>query len=159
MNVNATAKEMLCMTCGSSMPAMSSSGSSSRANAGSPIQPNPSEASRNAELARGKVGVEIAAHCEQYAAAQSLRTRELVRLRLAQLDERELGRDEEAVEQDEQDAGGGEKQACRCHPLRVVGRRRAGTGSGSMHTIVPRGQPAPFPGPWHSPENIEESMS
>jgi hypothetical protein len=31
-------------TCGSSMPAMSSAGASSRANAGSPIQPNPSEA-------------------------------------------------------------------------------------------------------------------
>ena len=146
MNVNATTKEMLCMTSGSSMPAMSSRGWSSRANAGSPIQPNPSEAA-----------VMPSWHAERH--AQSLRTRELVRLRLAQLDQRELGGDEEAVEQDEQDAGGGEKQACRCHPLRVVGRGRAGAGSGSMHTIVPRGQPEPFPGPRHFPENIEESMS
>ena len=99
---------------------------------------------RNTELARRKVGVEIAAYGEQDATADPPGARELVRLRLAQLHEGEFGRDEEAVDQDEQDAGGGEKQACRCHPLRAVGRRRAGAGQGSMHTIFPRGQPVPF---------------
>ncbi len=103
MKVNATAKEMLCSTFGSSMPATRSTGSSSRAKAGSPIQPESERSERDAELAGGKVRIEVAAHREQNAAAQTLRARELVRLRLAQLDERELGRHEEPVEQDQQD--------------------------------------------------------
>ena len=52
---------------------------------------------RDAELAGGEVGIEVRAHGLEHPATQTVGSPELVRLRAAQFDDRELGGDEEAV--------------------------------------------------------------
>ena len=56
---------------------------------------------RDAELASGEIGIQVGAYCSQHAPAQAMGLGELLGLGAPELDDRELGRDEEPVEQDE----------------------------------------------------------
>ena len=67
-----------------------------------PTEPKGGEC--DAELAGGEVGIQVRADREQDTPAQALRAGELVGLRAAQLDDRELGGDKKPVEQDQQEA-------------------------------------------------------
>jgi hypothetical protein len=96
---------------------------------------------RDAELARRKVGIQMGAYGPQHASAHAMGLRQFIGLGTPQLDDRELGRDEEAIQQDEQQADRGQQQVVDRHGKASL----AGRTSESRSTTSAGAEEAPCP--------------